>query len=67
MRPRIGRLRQTIIFRAATTLNAPYEWQANVQLSRNNGLTEQEIESIGTLGSKESLPASIALILRGDG
>lgn len=58
------RLRQAIILRAATTLNVPYEWQANVPMSRNNGLSEAEIESIGTAGSFESLSAEIVLVCR---
>src|SRR3954449_4693713 len=36
------KVRQMIILRAAKVLNAPYEWQANVILSRNNGLSDDE-------------------------
>jgi alkylhydroperoxidase family enzyme len=32
------KLRQAIILRAATVLDVPYEWQANVPMSLNNGL-----------------------------
>ena len=39
------KIRQMIILRAAKKLNAPYEWQANVTLSLNNGLTELEIDA----------------------
>ena len=56
------KLRQTIILRAATTLNAPYEWQANVPMSRNNGLTLQQIEAIGTHGDVQGLPSDLALV-----
>ncbi len=55
------KLRQTIILRAATVLNVPYEWQANVPMSRNNGLTEAEINHIGTLGAVVGLSPECAL------
>ena len=42
------KLRQAIILRAATILNVPYEWQANVPMSLNNGLTQADIDAIGT-------------------
>ena len=54
------RLRQAIILRAATVLDVPYEWQANVPMSRNNGLSEADTESIGTLGGE--LPQAYALV-----
>ena len=50
------KLRQVIILRAAKVLNAPYEWQANVPLSLNNGLTQAEIDRIGTDGPVQGLP-----------
>lgn len=56
------KLRQAIILRAATALDAPYEWQANVPMSRNNGLSEAEIERIGTLGPVTGLPPDRALV-----
>ncbi len=56
------KLRQSIILRAATVLNVPYEWQANVPMSRNNGLTQAEIHAIGTLGPVEGLSRECALI-----
>jgi alkylhydroperoxidase family enzyme len=56
------KLRQAIILRAATVLNAPYEWQANVPMSRNNGLTENEIERIGTPGPVSGVAPALALI-----
>ncbi len=43
-----AKLRQAIILRAATILNVPYEWQANVPMSLNNGLTQDDIDAIGT-------------------
>ena len=56
------RLRQSILLRAATVLNVPYEWQANVPMSRNNGLTEAEIDAIGTPGPVEGLSSECVLI-----
>ena len=56
------KLRQSIILRSATVLNVPYEWQANVPMSRNNGLTQAEIDAIGTPGSVEGLPPDYALV-----
>lgn len=42
------KLRQAIILRAATILDASYEWQANVPMSLNNGLSQNEIDAIGS-------------------
>ena len=54
------RLRQAIILRAATVLDAPYEWQANVPMSRNNGLSDADIKAIGARGGE--LPRAYALV-----
>ncbi|MCQ8241530.1 carboxymuconolactone decarboxylase family protein [Rhizosaccharibacter radicis] len=54
------RLRQAIILRAATILNVPYEWQANVPMSLNNGLSQADIDAIGTKGG--IVPAAYALV-----
>ena len=56
------KLRQTIILRAATVLDVPYEWQANVPMSLNNGLTEEEIARIGTAGSVSGIAPDRALV-----
>ncbi len=56
------KLRQAIILRAATVLDVPYEWQANVPMSRNNGLSDMEIERIGTPGPITSIPDDRALV-----
>jgi alkylhydroperoxidase family enzyme len=37
--------REMIMLRAAKVLNSPYEWQANVVLGKNAGLTDEEIEA----------------------
>ena len=38
------KLREMIILRAATVLDAPYEWQANTQMAKNAGLSTKEID-----------------------
>ena len=58
------KLRQAIILRAATVLDAPYEWQANVPMSRNNGLSSAEIDSIGCKGSLDGVPRQYALVCK---
>lgn len=56
------RLRQAIILRAATVLNAPYEWQANVTMSRNNGISDADIEAIGLQGTDSNIPPQYELV-----
>ena len=56
------KLRQVVILRAATVLNVPYEWQANVPMSLNNGLTQDEIDRIGTADPVAGLRASYMLL-----
>src|SRR5271170_6374867 len=45
------KLREMIILRAATVLDAPYEWQANTQMAKNAGLSSKEIDAAGSDGS----------------
>jgi alkylhydroperoxidase family enzyme len=54
------KLRQAIILRAATVLDVPYEWAANVPISLNNGLSQSDIDAIGTPGAV--LPQEYALV-----
>jgi hypothetical protein len=42
--------REMIILRTAKIMNAAYEWQANVILARNIGLTQTEIDAAATDG-----------------
>jgi alkylhydroperoxidase/carboxymuconolactone decarboxylase family protein YurZ len=42
--------REMIMLRAAKVLNSPYEWQANVVLGKNAGLTDEEIEAAASDG-----------------
>jgi alkylhydroperoxidase family enzyme len=44
------RTREMIMLRAARVLNSPYEWQANVVLGKNAGLTTEEIEAAASDG-----------------
>ncbi len=38
--------REVIILRAAKILNVPYEWQANIKMAHNVGLSHQDIAEI---------------------
>jgi alkylhydroperoxidase family enzyme len=57
--------REVIIFRAASVLNCPYEWQANEQMARNAGLTTSEIDTIAGEGplTLDSLDADYQLLI----
>ena len=56
--------RQMIILRAAKVLNSPYEWQANVTLSRNNGLASEDIEAAAADGPVVGVHADYILVCR---
>lgn len=56
------KLRQAIILRASTVLDAPYEWQANVPMSLNNGLSQADIDRIGTKGPADAIPEPYTLV-----
>jgi alkylhydroperoxidase family enzyme len=58
------RLRQIIILRAAKVLNAPYEWQANVPMSLNNGLTQVEIDAAAADGPVVGIGSDYVLVCR---
>lgn len=58
------KLRQMIILRAAKVLNAPFEWQANVPMSLNNGLTQAEIDAAASDGAVEGIGADYVLVCR---
>jgi len=58
------RHREVIILRAATVLHAPYEWQANEQMGRNAGLTEDEIAAIAVDGPVQGLAPELELLCR---
>jgi alkylhydroperoxidase family enzyme len=56
--------RQMIILRAAKVLNSPYEWQANLTLSMNNGLTSEDIEAAAADGPVVGVHADYVLVCR---
>ena len=60
------KLRQIIILRAAKVLNAPYEWQANVPMSLNNGLTQVEIDAAAADGPVIGIGADTLVCLATD-
>ena len=57
-----AKLRQMIILRAATVLNVPYEWQANVPMSLNNGLTQAQITAAASDGPVTGIEPAYVLI-----
>ena len=59
-----AKMRQMIILRAATVLEAPYEWQANVPMSLNNGLARAEIEAAGSAGPVAGIDPDYVLVCR---
>jgi alkylhydroperoxidase family enzyme len=58
------RLREMIILRAATVLNAPYEWQANTQMARNTGLSSREIDAAGSDGPVTGVNLDYVLVCK---
>ena len=58
------KLRQMIILRAAAVLDVPYEWQANVPMSVNNGLTEAHVVAAASDGPVEGVEPDYVLACR---
>ena len=58
------KLREMIILRAATVLNAPYEWQANTQMAKNTGLSAIEIEAAGSDGPLVGINPEYVLVCK---
>jgi alkylhydroperoxidase/carboxymuconolactone decarboxylase family protein YurZ len=58
------KLREMIILRAATVLNAPYEWQANTQMARNTGLSSKEIDAAGSDGPVTGINLDYVLVVQ---
>ena len=56
------KLRQIIILRAAKVLDAPYEWQANVPMSLNNGLTQAVIDAAASDGPVTGIGPDYVLV-----
>ena len=58
------KLREMIILRAATVLNAPYEWQANTQMAKNTGLSAKEIDAAGSDGPVAGINPEYILVCK---
>jgi hypothetical protein len=61
---RLFRIREMIMLRAAKVLNSPYEWQANVILAWNVGLSEEEIKSAASDGSVANVDPRYVLVCK---
>ena len=44
------RTREMIILRVSKVLNAPYEWQANIKMAANTGLSQEEVDAAAADG-----------------
>ena len=58
------RTREMIMLRAAKALNSPYEWQANVILGKNAGLTDEEIEAAASDGPVAGVKPDYVLVCK---
>jgi alkylhydroperoxidase family enzyme len=56
------RLREIIVLRCAHLLECPYEWQANMVMAPNAGVTTDEIAAVGGDGPMESGDPAMRLI-----
>jgi alkylhydroperoxidase family enzyme len=59
-----AKTREMIMLRAAKILNSPYEWQANVILGKNAGLTTEEIDAAASDGPVVGIKADYVLVCR---
>jgi alkylhydroperoxidase family enzyme len=58
------KIREMIMLRAAKVLHCPYEWEANVVLATNIGLSDAEIEAAGSDGPVTHIQQDYVLICR---
>jgi alkylhydroperoxidase family enzyme len=56
--------REMIILRAATVLDAPYEWQANTQMAKNVGLSPNEINAAASDGPVVGINPEYVLVCK---
>ncbi|HEX3341946.1 MAG TPA: carboxymuconolactone decarboxylase family protein [Pseudolabrys sp.] len=56
--------REMIILRAATVLDAPYEWQANTQMAKNVGLSPSEIDAAASDGPVVGINPEYVLVCK---
>jgi len=59
-----AKTREMIMLRAAKILNSPYEWQANVILGKNAGLTDEEIEAAASDGPVAGVKPDYVLVCK---
>jgi alkylhydroperoxidase family enzyme len=59
-----AKTREMIMLRAAKVLNSPYEWQANVVLGKNAGLTVEEIDAVASDGPVTGIHPDYVLVCR---
>ena len=59
-----AKTREMIMLRAAKILNSPYEWQANVILGKNAGLTAEEIDAAASDGPVVGIKPDSVLVCR---
>ena len=59
-----AKTREMIMLRAAKVLNSPYEWQANVILGKNAGLTAEEIDAAASDGPVVGIKPDYVLVCR---
>jgi alkylhydroperoxidase family enzyme len=57
-------VREMIMLRAAKVLNSPYEWQANIVLAKNVGLTVTEIDAAASDGPVSGIDPEYVLICK---
>jgi alkylhydroperoxidase family enzyme len=58
------RLREVIVLRCAHLLDCPYEWQANMVMAPNAGVTAEEIAAVGADGPVESADPAVRRICK---
>ena len=56
-----AKLREVVTLRAASLMNAPYEWQQNAKMALNVGLGESEIEAVAADGPVKGLAPDYVL------
>jgi alkylhydroperoxidase family enzyme len=56
--------REMIILRAAAVLNSPCEWQANVLMGKNTGLSAEEIDATATDGPVAGINPEYVLVCK---
>ena len=58
-----AQVRELIILRTAMLLDCPYEWQQNVQMAKNAGCTQAQIDAVAADGAVDSLGEEVNLVM----